>query len=67
MTVYGGAVRWDGVMAGWAVRRRDFVSERWLDRLKLADGAGTECVTVWSDGRGSMEAEYNFEPPPPPL
>ena len=59
MTVYGGGIataRWDGVVAGWAVRRRDCVSGWWLDRLILADGAGTECVTVWSGDWGSMEA-----------
>ena len=68
MTVYGGGIataRWDGVVAGWAVRRRDCVSGWWLERLILADGAGTECATVWSDGRGSMAADEIVRPPPP--
>ena len=69
MTVHGGGIataRWDDVVAGWAVRRRDCVSGWWLDRLISADGAGAECVTVWGDDRGSMEA-YNMSANPPPL
>ena len=69
MTVYVGGIataRWDGVVAGWAVRRRDCVSGWWLDGLRLADGAGTECVTVWSDDRGGMEAYDILANLPPP-
>ena len=69
MTVYGGGIataRWDGVVAGWAVRRVECMSGWWLDGLILADGAGTECVTVWGGDRRSMEA-YDILSGPPPL
>ena len=46
MTVYGGGIataRWDGAVAGWAVRRRDCVSGWTRDCLMLIDEAGMEC------------------------
>ena len=49
MTICGSGIataRWDGVVAGWAVRRRDCVSRWWLDGLIFGDWAGTECVTM---------------------
>ena len=69
MTVYGGGIataRWDGVVAGWAVRRRDCVSGWWLDGLILADGAGTECHGL-ERRLGQYGGRCNSLRIPPPL